>query len=66
MLIAVVDGGRNCGKTKRMQDFIAEAAKRGENVRLFSTRYEQKMLRGAGHPAIDMLTYILAKEEEKS
>lgn len=40
MLIAVVDGGRNCGKTKRMQDFIAEAAKRGENVRLLSTRHK--------------------------
>ena len=66
MLIAVVDGGRSCGKTKRLQDFVAEAVKRGEKVCFITTRSDQKMLRGAGHTAIDMLTYIFAKEEEKS
>ena len=64
MLIAIVDGGRNCGKTKKTQDILVEKAKRGERC-LYLSRHDQKMLRGAGHPAIDMLTYILAKEEER-
>lgn len=64
MLIAIVDGGRNCGKTKKIQDILAEKAKRGERC-LYLSRHDQKILRGAGHPAIDMLTYIFAKEEER-
>lgn len=64
MLIATVDGGRNCGKTKKIQDILAEEVKRGKRC-LYLSRHDQKMLRGAGHPAIDMLTYIFAREEER-
>ena len=64
MLIAIVDGGRKYGKTKKIQDILAEKAKRGVRC-LYLSRHDQKILRGAGHPAIDMLMYIFAKEEER-